>query len=204
MNLEERITEVLRAPVSRELRTALDLRVRAVIEGTPVPRRRRFGVARALVLAGLVGLALPGLITGGIFLTENPLGLADASEFAAEIEAAKLAVPLPPGRTWPAFFAVDDPNANYSTGGAQPWAESIATCLWLDEWLDARATEHAAREAMAASTIAEIPGWPSWESPFYDQSYRDHYRPIIEAVGRDKAAPVEAEMNLNCDWVGAE
>jgi hypothetical protein len=204
MNLEDRITEALRAPVAIEARTALDLRVRAAIEAMPPRRARRTWVVRGLVLAGLLAIAVPGAIAAGIFFTENPLGLADAGEYAAEIEAAKEIVPLPAGRTWPGFLRPEDPNGSYSRGGGLPTVEAAAMCIWFDEWLDAREAADPGRESAAAETIAGIPSWASWDSAFYDQSYRDHFGPIIAAVGRGDARPVEREMGLNCSWVSDE
>lgn len=197
MMLEERITEALREPVAPELRTALDLRVRAAMDATPPRRRRRFNVTRALVLAGLVALALPGVIIGGVRLTEGFLGLVDANAFAAEIEAAKQIVPLPAGRTWPDYLGVD-PEVTYDRGGGLPTVEGVATCIWLDEWLDARAASDARRERIAAETIASIPTWTSWNTPFFDQSYRDYYGSLFAAVARGDEAPVRANMELNC------
>lgn len=204
MNLEDRISDALRAPLAPETRTALDLRVRTAIDATPRRRRRRIRLTRALAFAGLLAIAVPSVIVGGIFLTESPRGLADAAEYAAEVEAAKLEVPLPEGRTWPDFLGQKDPNVSYSRGGGRPTVESVAMCIWFGEWLDARAAKDEPREAIAAATIADIPIWGSWNSHFFDQSYRDHFGPVIAAVGRDDAAPVEAEMDLNCSWVRDE
>jgi hypothetical protein len=198
MTFEGRITETLRAPVAPDLRAALDRRVRAAIDAAPAPPRRGFNVTRALVLVGLLALALPGVIVGGVRLTEGFLGLIDARAFAEEIEAAKDMVPLPAGRAWPEYFRAGDPNAMFDRGGALPWAESIATCLWLDEWLDARAAADIAREGIAAQAIAGIPSWQSWNTPFFDQSYRDYYRSIFGAVARGDERPVRANVPLNC------
>jgi hypothetical protein len=204
MTFEDRITEALRAPLAQEAGTALDLRVRAAIAATPRLRGRRTWLTRGLVFAGLLAIAVPGAIVGGIFLTESPLGLAGAAEYAAEIEAAKAEVPLPLGRTWPDFLRPEDQDASYSRGGGRPTVEGVATCIWFDEWLDARAAVDASRQATAAATIAGIPSWESWNGPFFDQSYRDHFGPIIAAVGQGDATPVEAEMGMNCSWVRDE
>lgn len=197
MTFEDRIEAALAAPVAPPLQRALDLRVRAAIDLTP-RRRRGVSITRVLVLAGLLALALPGVIIGGKYLSENPFGLADANEFAQEIAVAKTQVPLPPGRTWPAFFRMDDPSANYGRGGGLAWAESIATCLWLDEWLEARAAGDAAREAAAASTIAAIPTWTDWNSLHFDQSYRDYVGSIIAAVARADDGPAKQNAEINC------
>lgn len=201
MTFEDRVSETLRMPIAEELRAALDLRVRAAINAKPV-QRRVLPIRRTLLFAALLALSLPGLLVGGMYLTESPLGLGTAREYAAEIEAAKLVVPLPDGRTWPRFL---EPNANetYSRGGGQPTVESVAMCIWFDEWLVARAGSDAARERIAEETIASIPTWRSWYSPFFDESYRQHRTSIIAAVGRGDEAPVRSEMNSNCSWVAA-
>jgi hypothetical protein len=204
MTLEDRMTQALRQPPASQGRAALDLRVRAAIDSARPRRGRRIRVTRGLVLAGLLAIGLPGAIAAGIYLTESPLGLADAVEYAAELDAAMGIVPLPEGRSWPDFLRPTDPHAGYSRGGGLPTVESVAMCIWFDEWLDARAAADPAREATAAKTIAEIPRWESWNSAFFDQSYRDHFGPIIAAVGRDQPAPVRAEMSLNCSWVAEQ
>ncbi len=204
MTFENRITEALAEPPSPDRRAVLDLRVRAAIDAGPARRARGIQVTRAVALAGLLAIAIPSVIVGGMFLTESPAGLADASEYAAEVEAAKHVVPLPEGRTWPDFLRPADPNAGYSRGGGLPTVESVAMCIWFDEWLEARATSESAREAVAAKTITGIPSWDSWNSTFFDQSYRDHFGPIIAAVARGEPAPVRAEMTLNCSWVAEQ
>ena len=203
MTLEDRIIEALRAPVAADTRIALDSRVQAAIAATPSRGKRRTWITRSLVFAGLLAIAIPGVIVGGILLTESPNGLADATEYGAELDAAKLEVPLPDGRSWPDFLR-PDPNASYSRGGGRPTVEAVATCIWFDEWTDARASDDVVREATAAATIAGIPSWEAWDSHFFDQSYRDHLEPIIAAVGRGDTAPVEAEITLNCGWLRDE
>ena len=141
---------------------------------------------------------------GALFLTESPRGLAEATEYTAEIEAAKLVVPLPDGSTWPDFLQPEDPTASYSRGGGLPTVEAVATCIWFDEWLDARGASNLAREEIAAAAIVAIPTWESWNGPFFDQSYRDYKGSIIAAVGRGDEGPVRAEMRLNCSWENEE
>lgn len=126
-----------------------------------------------------------------------PFGLATPTEFQAELDAAMNEVPLPEGRVWPDVPALhaDQPGVGgYSREGGRGTVESIAVCIWLDEWLDARVAADAARAEVAAIQIHDIRTWPSWDSVFWDQSVRDHYGPIIDAVADGNAAPAEAEM----------
>jgi hypothetical protein len=204
--MEDRVAAALAQPITAEQRAALDARVRAAIDARPASRRRRLRIGRSLVLVALLMVGLPSLFVVGaaILSTESPAGLADAREFAAELEAAKSVVPIPEGRAWPSFLRPEDPSASYSRGGGRSWVESVAMCLWFDEWLDARAASAVARERVAARTIAEIPSWAAWDGPFFDQSYRDHFGSVIASVGRTDEGPVRAEMRLNCSWVATE
>src|SRR5688572_12602534 len=54
------------------------------------------------------------------------------------------------GRAWPSFLAVDPTAGGYSRGGGRSWVESVAMCLWFDEFLDARRADAVDREAAAA------------------------------------------------------
>ena len=199
VSFEEQLEQALAAPMSPGQRAALDARVARMLRSADATRGRRFLVGRSLLLAALLFLILPVVFIAGaaIMSTEDPFGLADASEFEAELDAAIADVPLPPGRTWPDHLRAD-PSAYYSRGGARSWVEFNAYCIWLDEWLDARVAADPDRERDAAGTIAEIPSWPSWDSPFWDQTTRDHLMTIIAAVGTDDQATVQPELQLIC------
>ena len=198
--IEARVQAALGAPMAPAARNEVDDRVTAAIAAAATAPRRRLRFRRGLVLA-LVILAVPTALAGAaIMTTEDPFGLEEAPGFAAELAAAKAAVPLPEGRSWPAFLTVD-PNVSYSRGGGRAWVESVAMCEWFDAWLDARAASDVAREAAAAAVIAGIPEWPSWNSLFWDDSVRDYYRPVIAAVAAGHDAPIKKEMTTNCSWL---
>jgi hypothetical protein len=201
MTIEQHIEDVLTAPMTAEGRSRLDARVGSAIESAPARPRRRIRIRRSLVLVA-VALVVPVVGVGAaIMSTESPYGLATATEFAAELEAAKAEVPLPAGRIWPAIPAFEvDPDAGYSRGGGRSTVEGVATCIWLDDWLDARQAGDAGRVQVAARTIAAIPTWPSWTSPFWTESYTDHLQPIIDAVAGGMEAPVRSEMRTNCEF----
>lgn len=198
--LEARLQAALTQPLGLAARTALDARVAAAIEAQPA-RRRGFRVRRSVALA-LIALALPTALVGAaIMSTEDPNGLASPAEFARELDAAKGEVPLPVGRQWPAFLHVDPQVGGYSRGGGRSWVEAVATCEWFDEWLDARALGDATRAGAAATAIAGIPVWQSWNSPFWTQSVRDHLTPLLDDVAAGRDASIREEMATNCSWL---
>jgi hypothetical protein len=202
MSFEHRLTEALAVPLSIDQRSRLDARIQSATAAWRPAAVRRWPLRRSLLVAAALLVALPAvLVAAGVFSTEDPYGLADAREFRAELEAAKVAVVLPAGRTWPGFLQVTDESAGYSRGGARSWVENVALCIWLDEWLDARAVGVTARESTAAEAIAAIPTWPSWNSPFWTQSVRDHYKPVLASVAAGDETPVRQEMATNCSWV---
>jgi hypothetical protein len=201
-SFEDRLANALAEPMTTAQRSALDVRLGPTLAA---PRRRglfqRRIVRRSLLLAAAVIIAVPLMAAAGFFSTEDPFGLADASEFQAELNVAMDQVALPAGRTWPDFLKVDDQSASYSRGGARSWVESVAMCVWFDEWLVARTAGDSGREQIARSEIESIPTWPSWNSVFWTQSVRDHYAPIIRQVAAGDPAGVQAEMQTNCSWV---
>lgn len=200
-SFEDRLANALAEPMTPVQRSALDLRLAPALDA---PRRVGFlgrrVVRRSLLLVAALIIALPLMAAAGFFSTEDPFGLADASEFQAELNVAKSEVALPAGRTWPEFLNVTDQSAAYSRGGARGWVESVAMCVWFDDWLDARTAGDAPREQVARAEIASIPSWPSWNSVFWTQSVRDHYTPIISQVASGDPTGVEAEMQTNCSW----
>lgn len=204
---EDLLTDALAAPLTPKQRLALDARVLRYVTMQPRSMRflRRPAVRRSLLLVAVVVVALPLAALGGMFSTEDPFGLATPIEFQAELDAAMNDVPLPEGRAWPDVPALraDQPGVGgYSREGGRGTVEGIAVCIWLDEWLDARVSADVAREKVAAIQIDGIRTWPSWDSVFWDQSVRDYYGPIIDAVADGNAGPVEAEMTTGgCSWL---
>jgi len=204
-SFEDRLGDVLAEPMTSAQRSALDARLAPTLAA---PRRvgllgRRM-VRRSLLLVAVMVIVLPLLAAAGLFSTEDPFGLADASEFQAELDVAKSVVPLPVGRNWPDFLKVTDQSASYSRGGARGWVENVALCIWFDEWLVARTAGDPRREQVASTEIESIPTWPSWNSVFWTQSVRDHYAPIIRQVAAGDPTGVEAEMQLNCSWAAGD
>jgi hypothetical protein len=73
--------------------------------------------------------------------------------------------------------------------------------MWQINWLDARNVQDQARQTADGRVIASIPTWSSYGPPFADQSYRDVLDRVIGAVDRDDAAPVAANVALNCGGI---
>jgi hypothetical protein len=201
-SLEGRLTDALIEPMTPLQRTILDARLAPTLANRPPVRLLgRRAVRRSLLLAAALVIAIPLVAAAAAILsTEDPFGLADATEFQAELDAAKAVVPLPAGRSWPAHLTVTDQSAGYSRGGARSWVENNALCIWFDEWLDARAAGDASRTGLAAAEIGRIPTWPSWNSVFWTQSVRDWYGPIIQQVANGDPSGVEREMQSSCSW----
>ena len=205
---EDRLRAALAEPMTAQQIAALDA-LRPTAERAPVMRLLRGRtVRRSLLLVAAVAIALPLAALGGVFTTEDPYGLADPSEFQAELDAAMAAVPLPAGRTWPdlpSLHAHQPGVGAYSRGGARGTVELIAVCVWLDELVDASAAQDAPRAAAAAAEIGRIPSWPSWNSVFWDQSVRDGLRPIIDSVAAGRVDAAQAEVSsANCSWLAGQ
>lgn len=203
IDVASKLRAVLGEPMAAAERAALDARVAAMLAARRPNPRRRSPFGRSVVLAAAMFVVLPAVfvVAASILSSEDPFGLASSQEFAAELQAAKDAVALPSGRSWPPHLTVSDASGAYSRGGARSWVELNAVCIWLDDWLAARAARNASRAAAAERAVAGIPSWPSWTSPFWTQSVRDHLSGLIAAVRAGQEGPIRAEIALNCDWL---
>jgi hypothetical protein len=197
----QRLEAALCVPITAKQRVFVDRRVAAIVAGQ---RERATGGRRltsrtAVLIALLVVVVLPTVfvVSAEYFGTESPFGLANTSEFNREIEAAKALTPIPAGFSWPASLRAQE-GAAYSRGGGRAHVEYIAICMWQIDWLDARNVQDHARQTADGRVIASIPTWSSYGPPFADQSYRDVLDRVIGAVDRDDAAPVAANVALNC------
>jgi hypothetical protein len=160
---------------------------------------RRLTARTSLVVAALVLVILPSVfvVSAGVLMSESPLGLASATDFQREIDAAKAVTPIPTGSTWPAALQAQK-GSSYSKGGAYQWVESTALCLWLGEWLRADRAAERGRGAAAAEVIFGYPTWRSYTGQFATQSYRDVIDRAIDAVRRADRGPVSSYVALNC------
>jgi len=202
---EHQLRQMFGAPLTASERELLDGRVwqrLASAQRSPRSTWRRPG--RVMLIAAALALVIPLAALGGVFSTEDPFGLADPAEFQVELDAALADVVLPPGRAWP-----DVPSLNaeqpgvgaYSRGGARSTVELIAFCIWLDDWADARGVGDAHRISADATHLAGVPSWPSWNSPFWTESVRDHMSGVLAAVDRNDIEPVRHELATNCSGV---
>jgi hypothetical protein len=203
--MEQRLTTALSMPMSTAQRAALDLRLTRVLGGASAEgtARRRSPLKRSLLLVAILLIVLPSMFVVGAALmsTEDPFGLVDSAAFQVEIDAAKAAVAIPAGATWPTYLHADG-SAAYSAGGGRSWVELSAMCLWEADWLAARAAGDAARLEVARSTILGFPEWQSYRvGIFWTESVRDHIDVLVAAVGRDDPVPLEHEMATNCAGV---
>lgn len=198
------LTAALTAPMTAAQRDIVDARVAAAVAKRQEHKRgwRRVSTQTALLVALLVLVVLPSLfvVTAAFFGSESPFGLATSREFDREIEAAKVITPIPAGFTWPASLRAKDGTA-YSRGGGRVEVEFIAMCMWQVDWLEARAAADSERQAEDQRVIASTPTWYSYGPPFADQSYRDVLDRVIGAVNRGDAAPVAANVALNCTGI---
>jgi hypothetical protein len=197
----QRLEAALSAPMTARQRVFVDSRVAAIVAGQRERATgwRRMTTRTAVLIALLVVVVLPTVfvVSAEFFGTESPFGLANTSEFNREIEAAKALTPIPARFSWPASLRAQEGTA-YSRGGGRAQVEYVAICMWQVDWLDARNVQDHARQMADGLVIAGIPTWSSYGPPFADQSYRDVLDRVIGAVDRDDAAPVAANVALNC------
>jgi hypothetical protein len=201
----ERLGAALTVPMTAAQREAVEARVASAVARRHERARGWFRLTTrtAVLLALLVFVALPTAVFAGAEYfggTESPFGLAEGSEHNREIAAAKAVTPIPAGFTWPDYLRAQPGNV-YSRGGGRVRVEYIAICMWQIDWLEARQSNDAARQAADRLVIAGIPTWSSYGPPFADQSYRDVLDRVIAAVSRDEPTPVAANVARNCTGV---
>jgi hypothetical protein len=197
-DLDGVLRSTLSTPLTPAHMAALDARLRARLAASG--RRRTFPTRRiALVIAAL--LLLAPLVYGAsaaLRSTEDPNGLASASAFQAEIDAAKRVVPLPADATWPPYLRAQDPSGSYSAGGGRTWVEFVAFCSWSRSWLDARSSGATASETRALDVLTTTPTWEFYTGAFATQSQRDGIDRVLAGVRSGDAAPVSQFVALNC------
>ncbi len=209
-DFERQLRDALTAPMSETQLDALDARVRTDLDA-PRARARRRPPARLLLLAAAIALLLPVGALAGMFSSESPQGLGGVDEFQAELDAAMADVPIPPGQSWPDSSVLDagqdiapvesgQPSSRplFSRGGGRATVEYVAICLWLDEWLAAKQLNDLARTQAASMVLFELPSWPSWNGPFWDESLTDLLEVVLHAIAAEDEEPVRQFVGLNC------
>lgn len=196
-------TEALVARVLSEAPPAhtlaeLDVLVQATVDW-PVGHRPRWLRPRMAIALALVVLVVPLAVVGAqVLITESPFGLARAEEFQAEIDAAKLAVPKPPGATWPSYLSVAYDTGVYSRGGGRVTVEAVAFCLWTSDWLGAMDRADAPTASRASDVLKGVTGWDYYRGRFATASLRDVIDRVIGGVRSGDEQPARAFAANNC------
>jgi hypothetical protein len=217
-DFERLLASALSEPMTPAQRAALDGRLARTIAAAPAPGSTRSGSRgrsrRLILLLALLAIAIPVAAVGVDDLSAFIDRWATGPEFQTEIDVAKAEVPLPEGRDWPDVASLDPANweggaapfgvehQTYETGpgAALSIVESVAACVWFDEWLLAHDAGDEARAAAAADGIAQIPTWRSWDSEWWDSSYTDLLQQVIDGVAAGDPEQVRGFTDLNCDF----
>lgn len=195
---EDLLDRVLSEPPSASTLADLDARVQAAVS-QPADRRNRWLRPRVALALALVVLVAPLAVVGAqTLLTESPFGLAGASEFQAEIEAAKVAVPKPPKATWPPYLSVAYSTGMYSRGGGRVAVEAVAFCLWTGDWLGAMDRGDAPAVSRATDVLEGVTGWDFYRGQFATASLRDVIDRVLAGVSAGDEQPARAFTANNC------
>jgi hypothetical protein len=194
-DIESALRATLSLPMTSQQRAALDARFRDRLERSA---HRRFRVRRrGLALALVAAFVLAPTVYAGIRLTESPNGLSPATDFQAEIDAAKAVVPLPPGATWPPYL-VADKSASYSRGGGRTWVELVSFCSWNRAWLASTASGASASARADRDQIEAATSWEFYRGEFATDSFRGYIDHVITAVRDGDRGEVQRTVALNC------
>ncbi len=198
-DLDGALRAALSSPMTARQRASLDGRLRDRLE-QPTVRRFHARPRRLVLLVTALLVAAPAVfaVSAALQTTESPNGLASASAFQAEIDAAKAVVPLPAGATWPASLAATDTSGSYSAGGGRSWVEFVAFCAWDRAWLAATASNGATDAQQAEDVIVAAPTWAFYRGEFATQSVRDVIDGVIAGVTVGDPAPVQQFVSTNC------
>lgn len=195
---EHLLDRVLSEPPSAATLAELDARVQAAL-GQPAARRSRWLRPRVAFGLALVVLVAPLAVVGAqTLLTESPFGLAGASEFQAEIEAAKAAVPKPPAATWPPYLSVAYSTGMYSRGGGRVAVEAVAFCLWTSDWLGDMDRGDAPAASRASDVLKGVTGWDYYRGQFATASLRDVIDRVLAGVAAGHEQPGRTFAANNC------
>ena len=194
-DIESALRTTLSRPMTSQQSVELDARLRDRLEYSTYRRFRvhRRGFALALVAAFVIAPA----VLAGIRLTESPNGLAPASEFQAEIDAAKAVVPLPAGATWPPYL-VANKSASYSRGGGRTWVEFVSFCSWDRAWLASTASGDSMSSRADRDQIEAATSWEFYQGEFATDSFRGSIDHVVAAVRDGDRSQVQQFVVLNC------
>lgn len=200
IDLDTRLRANLGAPMTAAQQVALDGRLATRLAGPPVTSRavgRRGSLVAVLVVALLAVSAVVG-VSAEVRLTEDPLGLESAGQYAQEISAAEQIVPLPPGAAWPGYLGVLDPNGSYARGGGRSQVEFVGVCLWSESWLNADRAGDPVTRAAATAGLQGIRGWPIYTASDPAQGMQAMIDQLITSAAQGDAAPIQNFVSVNC------
>ncbi len=198
-DLDGALRAALSYPMTARQRASLDDRLQGRLEkgtrGTPHVRPRTVAL---LLTALLIAAPVVFAVSAALRSTESPNGLASATAFQAEIDAAKKVVPLPAGATWPPSLTVSDQSASYSASGGRSWVEFVAFCAWDRSWLAATASGASEQAQTARDVILTMPTWELYRGEFATDSSRAAIDAVIMGVQSGDKTPVTQFVSLNC------
>lgn len=199
-DLETRLSATFGTPMTPPQRAALDARLTGRLVRQLAPTRsssRRWSMIAGLVVA-VLSLSLVAGVAAEIRLTEDPLGLESASQFAAELAAAEKVVPIPSGAVWPSYTSVVNPSASYSRGGGRSQVEFTAVCLWSSSWLGADRMGDTATRATATAMLGEVRTWGLYTGSDPAYGVRAMIDQLAGAAAQGDPAPLQNFVALNC------
>lgn len=199
-DLDARLQTSLGAPVTAAQHVMLDKRFATRLTGAPTPSRaagRRWSVVAILVVAILSVSAVVG-VSAEMRLTEDPLGLESAGQYAQEIAAAEQIVPIPAGAAWPAYLGVQDPNGSYARGGGRSQVEFVGVCLWSESWLSADRAGDSVTRVIATAGLKAVRTWPIYITSDPAHGMRALIDQLITSAVQGSAAPIHTFVAINC------
>lgn len=201
MRNHEPVEELLRRTLGREPTdtqlAALDERLAARFR-EPLRRRAR-GLILAIAVAALLVTPALAIATGLVArLTESPNGLVTPAQYQQELAMAKSTVAKPDGWSWPSSLDRVDPAGAYAAGAGRTTVESVAVCLWAQDWLSARGRSDDAEAVLATQTFASVRGWSIYVGVQATDRHRAAMDQLIDAVAAGSETPVRDYVTANC------
>ena len=200
IDFDTRLLTGLGAPLTAAQGVALDGRLATRLAGPPVTTRRagrHWSTVVVLVVALLAVSAIVG-VSAEMRLTEDPLGLESASQYAQEIAAAERIVPLPSGAAWPSYLGVLDSKGSYARGGGRSQVEFVGVCLWSQSWLAADRANDSVALATAGGGLRDVRTWPIYTASDPANGMQAVIDRLITSAAQGNPAPIQNFVSLNC------
>lgn len=200
IDVDTRLRTNLGAPMTAAQQIMLDGHLATRLAGPPAPTRaagRRWSLVAVLVVALLAVSVVVG-VSAEMRLTEDPLGLEPAGQYAQEIAAAEQIVPIPSGTAWPSYLGALDASANYARGGGRSQVEFVAVCLWSQSWLNADRAGDPATRAAATAGLQGVRAWSIYAASDPTHGMRGMIDQLITSAAQGSAAPIQRFVSVNC------